>query len=43
MPVITPRLTGHTVIAHQWETRPIGSETLIDCVVLYVHIHTEIL
>ena len=28
-----------TVIAHQWETRPIGSETLIDCALLHAHIH----
>ena len=31
------------MIAHQWETRPIGSETLIDCVlhVLHAHIHVR--
>ena len=29
------------MIAHQWETRPIGSETLIDCVLLHAHIHVR--
>eukprot|EP01043_Picozoa_sp_COSAG02_P031184 COSAG02_NODE_2024_length_10084_cov_130.539509_1_plen_195_part_00 len=35
----TPRCIAYTgtVIAHQWETRPIGSKTSIDCVVLHVH------